>query len=71
MISFDGSKRALQYVEEGKINVDVECNPLSGPFLSDVIRKVTAGMQVEKQYYMEEKVFTRENAGEYIEDREY
>lgn len=71
VISFDGSKRALQYVEEGKINVDVECNPLSGPLLSDVIRKVSAGMQVEKQYYMEEKVFTKENAGGYLEDREY
>ena len=71
VISFDGSKRALQYVKEGKINVDVECNPLSGPLLSEVIRKVSAGVQVEKQYYMEEKVFTRENAGEYLEDREY
>lgn len=71
VISFDGSKRALQYVKEGKINVDVECNPLSGPLLSEVIRKVSAGVPVEKQYYMEEKVFTRENAGEYIEDREY
>lgn len=71
VISFDGSKRALQYVKEGKINVDVECNPLSGPLLSEVIRKVSAGVPVEKQYYMEEKVFTRENAGEYLEDREY
>lgn len=71
VISFDGSKRALQYVKEGKINVDVECNPLSGPLLSEVIRKVSAGVPVEKQYYMEEKVFTRENVGEYLEDREY
>ena len=71
VISFDGSKRALQYVKEGKINVDVECNPLSGPLLSEVIRKVSAGVPVEKQYYMEEKVFTRENAGEYLDDREY
>ena len=71
VISFDGSKRALQYVKEGKINVDVECNPLSGPLLSEVIRKVSAGVPVEKQYYMEEKVFTKENAGEYLEDREY
>lgn len=71
LISFDGSRRALEYVEDGKINVDVECNPLSGPLLSDVIRKIEAGMQVKKEYYMEERVFTKDNAGEYLEDRQY
>lgn len=71
LISFDGSRKALEYVEEGKINVDVECNPLSGPLLSDVIRKIEAGMQVKKEYYMEEMVFTKDNAGEYLEDRQY
>ena len=71
LISFDGSKRALEYVEQGKINVDIECNPLSGPLLSDVIRRIEAGMKVEKEYYMEEKVFTKDNVGEYLEDRPY
>lgn len=71
LISFDGSRKALEYVEAGKINVDIECNPLSGPLLSDVIRKIEAGMQIKKEYYMEEKVFTKDNAGDYLEERQY
>lgn len=71
VISFDGSKKALQYVLDGKINVDVECNPMSGPLLSEVIRKIEAGMQVDKEYYMEENVFTKENAAQYLEERSY
>lgn len=71
VISFDGSKKALQYVLDGKINVDVECNPMSGPLLSEVIRKIEAGTQVDKEYYMEENVFTKENAAQYLEERSY
>lgn len=71
LISFDGSREALEYVAEGKINVDVECNPLSGPLLSSVIQRLSDGQSVEKEYYMEEMVFTQDNVDEYIEDRQY
>ncbi len=71
LISFDGSREALEYVAEGKINVDVECNPLSGTLLSSVIQRLSDGQSVEKEYYMEEMVFTRDNVDEYIEDRQY
>ncbi|NLC74871.1 MAG: LacI family transcriptional regulator, partial [Clostridiales bacterium] len=56
---------------DGEINVDVECNPLTGPLLADVIRKVVAGEDVDKVYYLEESVFTAENAGSVIDSRAY
>ena len=71
LISFDGTKKALELVKEGVINVDVECNPNSGELLAQIINNLEAGNAVDKAYYMEEKVFTKENVDEYIEDRNY
>jgi simple sugar transport system substrate-binding protein len=44
----------------------VECNPRQGELLADVIKKLEAGETVEKEYYVEEQVFTRENIKSYI-----
>lgn len=71
LISFDGTRKALELVKEGVINVDVECNPNSGELLAQIINDLEAGREVDKAYYMEEKVFTKENVDEYIEDRNY
>ena len=35
MISFDGVKDALELVDSGKINCEVECNPLQGELLAE------------------------------------
>lgn len=71
MISFDGVKDALELVDYGKINCDVECNPLQGELLADVIRKLEAGQEVEKEYFVDELVFTKENARDHLSDRVY
>ena len=71
MISFDGVKDALELVDYGKINCDVECNPLQGELLAEVIRKLEAGETVEKEYFVDELVFTRENVREYLDERVY
>ena len=71
IISFDGTKKALELVQQGVINVDIECNPNSGELLAQVINELEEGKEVEKTHYMEEKVFTRQNVAEYIEDRNY
>lgn len=71
MISFDGVKDALELVEKGKISCDVECNPLQGELLAEVIRKLEAGEAVEKEYFVDELVFTRENVRDYLPDRVY
>ena len=71
MISFDAVGAALKMVEEGSINVDIECNPELGAYVEEVIRALENGENVEKTYHIEEKVFTKENVGEYIDDRTY
>lgn len=64
IVSFDAVKNALKMVSEGVINVDIECNPNQGEYLLQVIDDLEAGRTVEKQYYVEENVFTQENVTE-------
>lgn len=71
IISFDAVRDALELVEEGVISVDVECNPQQGAYVAEVIQKLEKGEAVEKEYIVEEKVFTKENAGQYLEERTY
>lgn len=71
IISFDATRDALELVKEGRINVDVECNPVQGAYVNDIIQKLEHGEPVEKRYVVEEKVFTKENAAEFLEDRTY
>lgn len=71
IISFDATREALEKVEEGIIDVDVECNPLSGELLSEVIQRMENGESIEKTYYTDEMVFTKDNVSEYLPDRQY
>ena len=71
IISFDSCKEALMMVKEGKINVDIECNPLQGEYVSEVIRALESGETVQKEYIVDEMVFTQDNVAEYLEDRAY
>lgn len=72
IISFDAVETALEMVAEGTINVDIECNPNQGEYLLQVIGRLEAGEPVEKQYYVEEDVFTIENVTrEVLDERSY
>lgn len=71
IISFDATRDALGLVKAGKINVDVECNPMQGEYIDEIIRKLENGEPVEKSYVVEEEVYTKENAGDFLEDRTY
>lgn len=71
MISFDAVEAALKMVQEGIINVEIECNPELGEYVEKVIQALENNETVEKTYPIEEKVFTIENVGEYIDDRTY
>lgn len=64
IISFDSVREALEMVAEGTINVDIECNPNQGEYISEVIQMLENGEEVEKQYYVEEDVFTIDNVTE-------
>lgn len=62
----------LEMVADGIINVDIECNPNQGEYLSEVISMLERGETVEKNYYVEEDVFTIENVTEeLLKERNY
>ncbi len=71
IISFDAGKAALERVKAGEIDVDIECNPEQGEMLAEVIHKLQNGERVEKEYMVEDKVFTIENVDEYLDSRTY
>ena len=58
IISFDAVRRALEQCMAGKINLCVECNPLHGPRVDELIRQYLAGESIPKQIYVEETIFT-------------
>lgn len=72
LVSFDAVSDALKLVKDGQINVDIECNPNQGVYISDVIKKLENGEEVQKKYNVEEQVFTIDNVtDELIESRGY
>lgn len=72
LISFDAVRKALQYCMDGKINLCVECNPLHGPRVDELIRQYLKGETIPKQIFVEETVFTPENlTPEIIAARQY
>lgn len=71
VVSFDAVKSALKLVEQGVINVDIECNPEQGEWVEKVIQALERGEEVEKTFYIEEQVFTQENVSRYLDKRNY
>lgn len=72
IITFDATKNALRRVARGKIALAVECNPLLGELVAEVISRLERGESVEKHLYVDEQCFTIDNVdGEVIAEREY
>lgn len=57
VIAFDANKWALEKVLAGEFNLDVECNPLHGPRIVELINKLEDGETVEKNAYVKEEMF--------------
>jgi ABC-type sugar transport system substrate-binding protein len=57
IVSIDGVHDAFQAMLEGKLNCSVECNPMLGPQLFDVIEKVKRGETVPRWVQTTEGVF--------------
>ena len=57
VISFDATKLALEYCLDGKIGLDVECNPLQGPYIDGIIKRLDRGESIEREKYIEETQF--------------
>jgi galactofuranose transport system substrate-binding protein len=71
VISIEGSRKALEAIVAGKLNVSVECSPLLGPQLMTVVKGAAAGKPVPRRVVTEETVFTRENAASELPHRAY
>lgn len=72
VICFDATRNALKLCMEGKIALAVECNPLQGPLVEEIIQTIEAGQMPQKQHYIQEQAFTAKNLTEQmIAAREY
>ena len=57
VISFDAVSAAFDAMIAGDLNCAVECNPLHGPRVDEIIQKLEAGEEVEKIQYVDEAAF--------------
>lgn len=72
VISFDATRLGLQYCLEGKIALNVECNPLQGSFVHEIIQQILADGLVEREKYIEETQFDSFTiTQEMIDSRDY
>jgi len=71
VVSIDGVRGAFEAMIEGNLNCTVECNPLLGPQLFDLVETLAAGKTVPKRVVVKEGVFTQETAKEALKTRQY
>jgi ABC-type sugar transport system substrate-binding protein len=71
VISIEGSRKGLEAIVAGKLNVSVECSPLLGPQLMAVVREVAAGKPAPRRVITHESVFTSDNAEMELPHRAY
>jgi simple sugar transport system substrate-binding protein len=57
VISFDATRLGLQYCLEQKIALNVECNPLQGPYVDEIIKKLERKEPIGRISYVEETQF--------------
>ena len=57
VMSFDTTNAGLTDTLSGKIICDTECNPLHGPRVEEIIKKLENGEDVDKKAYVDEEMF--------------
>ncbi len=57
VISFDATMLGLQYCLDGKIALNVECNPLQGPYVDEIIKQLENGEKIKREKYIAETQF--------------
>ncbi len=57
VISFDATSEGLTDCLSGLISMDVECNPLQGPYVAKIISQLNSGNSVQKITYLDETWF--------------
>jgi galactofuranose transport system substrate-binding protein len=71
IVSIDAVRGAFEAMMAGKLNVTVECSPLLGPQLMDVVQKVARGEKVPRRIVTEESIFPMEVAAKVFPTRKY
>lgn len=71
IVTVDAVKDGMQALADGKINFIVECSPLLGEQLVEIVNTLHDGGSVEKRIVTEETTFTKEQAIEALPDRQY
>jgi simple sugar transport system substrate-binding protein len=71
IISFDAVHEAFNRMIAGEINCDVECNPLHGPRVAEIIQTLEKGGKVDKIMYVKEGTFDTTNAKAILPTRKY
>ena len=72
IITFDATKEALQYCHDGKIDLCVECNPMFGPAVKELIEKYRRGEAIPKHVYVDESSYTTATiTQDFVDSREY
>lgn len=72
IISFDGEANAFKLMlDNAKLDLCVECNPLLGPATKDLVDKLAAGETIDKVNYVDEGVFSADMAEEELPNRQY
>ena len=68
VVSIDGTRDALQAIIDGKMGVTVESSPFFGPLACEVMKRYAAGETIDPWVKVEDRIFTRENAAEHIDE---
>lgn len=71
IVSIDAVKGAFEAMIAGKLNCTVECSPLLGPQLMELVQAVAAGKSVPKRIVTNEGVFPAEFAAQVFPTRKY
>jgi ABC-type sugar transport system substrate-binding protein len=71
IITVDAVKDGMTALADNKVNFIVECSPLLGPQLMDLVKKAKAGETIPQRVLTEETTFTPEQAKEALPSRKY
>ena len=62
---------ALEAIEAGKLNCSVECNPMIGPALFDMIQSAHEGKKLPQRVFVKDDIFDATNVKEALPTRQY
>ncbi|WP_237572658.1 ABC transporter substrate-binding protein [Mycolicibacterium lacusdiani] len=71
IVAVDATHDGMQALADGKFNYIVECNPLLGPQLMDLAKKVVAGEPVPPRVVTPDEAFDQQQAAAVLPDRKY